>query len=73
MNIKNKIKDCLKEGEKGERHKGLRKTEISEENVSGHIKKAMHNFNAMDFSINLVFLIGVLQLLFIVFIIAFLH
>lgn len=49
MNIKNKLNDCLKDGKKGERHKGLRKIEVSEEIISGHIKKAVHNFNAMDF------------------------
>jgi uncharacterized protein (UPF0332 family) len=48
MEIKNKLKDCLKEGEKGERHKGLRKIDVSMESVQGHIKKAIHNFNAMD-------------------------
>jgi uncharacterized protein (UPF0332 family) len=47
MNTK-KLKDCLRDGEKGERHKGLRKTNTSEENVAWHIKKAIHNFNAMD-------------------------
>lgn len=46
---KDKLKDCLKEGKIGERHKGLRVIEISEENISGHIKKAVHNFNAMEF------------------------
>ena len=50
MDARDKIKDCLKEGEnQGERHKGIRMIGISEEIVSGHIKKAIHNFNAMDF------------------------
>ena len=48
MTIKDKIKDCLKEGEKGERHKGLRKTNIFEDSIEGHINKAVHNFNAID-------------------------
>ena len=48
MDIKNKLNSCFKEGEKGERHKGLRQIAISPEIISGHIKKAIHNFNAMD-------------------------
>lgn len=48
MSIKDKIKNCLKEGEKGERHKGLRKMPYSEKEVNGHIQKAIHNFNAID-------------------------
>jgi|SRR3989338_5392030 len=48
MSIKGKLKECLKEGEKGERHKGLKKIGISQEIIKGHIKKAIHNFNAMD-------------------------
>ncbi|GBE20559.1 hypothetical protein BMS3Abin17_01300 [archaeon BMS3Abin17] len=48
MSIKDKLKKCLKEGEKGERHKGLKKINPSEEYISGHIKKAIHNFNAID-------------------------
>lgn len=42
------IKNCLKEGEKGGRHKGLRKITPSEETVKGHINKAIHNFNAIS-------------------------
>jgi len=49
MNINDKIKECLKEGESGERHKGLRKIDVSEEIILGHIHKAVHNFNAIDF------------------------
>ena len=48
MDIKNKLKNCLKQGEIGERHKGLRKIIPSEELIRGHIKKAIHNFNAID-------------------------
>jgi uncharacterized protein (UPF0332 family) len=47
MPIKEKLSKCLKEGEKGERHKGLRKMDISEERVKAHLKKAVHNFKAM--------------------------
>jgi len=46
--IKDKLKSCFKEGEKGERHKGLRKIQISQEIIDGHVKKAIHNFNAID-------------------------
>ena len=45
--MKDKIKACLKEGEKGERHKGLRKIEKSEELAKQHLDKAIHNFKAM--------------------------
>ena len=43
-----KLDECFKEGEKRERHKGLRKIEPSQERTEGHIKKAIHNFNAID-------------------------
>lgn len=46
--MKDKIDKCLKEGENGERHKGLRKVNISQDKIQGHIKKAIHNFNAMN-------------------------
>lgn len=48
MNIQEKIKNCLKEGEKGERHKGLRKISFSTEKISLHVKKAIRNFDAID-------------------------
>jgi len=47
MSIKDKIDRCIKEGEKGGRHKGLRKIKISEEEIKGHLQKAIHNFKAM--------------------------
>jgi len=47
MSMKDKIKACLKEGEKGERHKGLKKIEKSEELAKQHLDKAIHNFKAM--------------------------
>jgi uncharacterized protein (UPF0332 family) len=42
-----KLTKCLKEGEKGGRHKGLRKITVSSSKVKGHIDKAIHNFKAM--------------------------
>jgi len=48
MSIKDKLKKCLKEGKKGERHKGLKKISPSEEIIKGYIKKAIHNFNAIN-------------------------
>ncbi len=48
MDIQDKLKDCLNEGEKGERHKGLRKVQISQETINSHKVKAIHNFNAID-------------------------
>ena len=47
MFIKEKLDKCLNEGEKGERHKGLRKIEVSGEKINGHLDKAIHNFKAM--------------------------
>ncbi|MFH1711575.1 MAG: hypothetical protein ABH840_04650 [Nanoarchaeota archaeon] len=43
-----KLKDCLKEGEKGERHKGLKKIAPSVEIAKEYIIKAKHNFDAID-------------------------
>jgi len=48
MDIKDKLKNCLKEGKKGERHKGLKEVKPSMEIAQEHIKKAIHNFNAID-------------------------
>jgi len=48
MDINEKLKNCFKEGEDGERHKGLRKVSVSEERIIGHLKKAIHNFNAIE-------------------------
>ncbi len=47
MQMKDKISSCLKEGEKGERHKGLRKIISTDDLIRGHINKAIHNFNAI--------------------------
>lgn len=47
MSIKEKLGKCFKEGEKSERHKGLRKIPVSEEKIKGHLNKAIHNFRAM--------------------------
>lgn len=47
MSIKDKISKCIKEGEKSGRHKGLKKIDISKENIKGHLNKAMHNFKAI--------------------------
>ncbi len=42
-----KLKKCLKEGEKGGRHKGLRKIEVDDSKIKGHLNKAIHNLKAM--------------------------
>ncbi|MBI2129434.1 HEPN domain-containing protein [Candidatus Woesearchaeota archaeon] len=47
MPAKDKLNECFKEGQKGERHKGLKAIELSEERMKGHLNKAMHNFKAM--------------------------
>jgi|SRR3989338_5805972 len=48
MSVKDKIKKCLKEGEQGERHKGLKKVLPDEVKVNEHLDKAIHNFKAID-------------------------
>lgn len=48
MDTQDKIKSCLTEGARGAKHKGLRKIAPSRELMNGHIKKAIHNFNAID-------------------------
>ena len=40
-----KLNDCFKEGEKEERHKGLKR--IKDNRVLAHLKKAEHNFKAI--------------------------
>ncbi len=47
MSMKDKIKECIKEGKKAKRHKGLRKIEFNNEKVKNHLNKAIHNFKAM--------------------------
>lgn len=48
MSVKEKLNKCFKEGERGgERHKGLKKIEVSKDDVMGHINKAIHNFHAI--------------------------
>jgi uncharacterized protein (UPF0332 family) len=48
MQLKNKLNECFKEGEKGgERHKGLKKIGLNESLIDEHLKKAIHNFNAI--------------------------
>lgn len=39
---------CLKQGEKGERHTGLRETSPDKEEASRHVNKAHHNLKAFD-------------------------
>mgnify|MGYP001566949261 CR=1 FL=1 len=47
MSVKEKLNKCFKEGESGERHKGLKKIGISMEVVKGHLTKANKNFQAI--------------------------
>ena len=48
MQLKNKLNECFKEGEKGgERHKGLKKIELNANLIDEHLKKAGHNLNAI--------------------------
>ena len=44
-----KLKRCLKEGEHGIKHKGLRKIKPNKEISINHLKKADHNYKAMIF------------------------
>jgi uncharacterized protein (UPF0332 family) len=49
MPIKDKINKCFKEGQKNqERHKGLKKINISKETINAHVNKAKHNFKALS-------------------------
>ncbi len=47
MSMGDKISQCLKEGQRGSRHKGLRKIEISAEVINGHLQKSIRNFKAI--------------------------
>jgi|SRR3989344_146408 len=48
MQLKNKINECFKEGDRGgERHKGLKKIEFDKSLIDEHLKKARHNLNAV--------------------------
>lgn len=48
MSVKEKLRKCFKDGERGEeRHKGLRRIEISEDRIRGHVNKANRNFHAI--------------------------
>ena len=48
MQLKNKLDECFKEGERGgERHKGLREIGLNEDLIEKHLKKAGHNLNAV--------------------------
>ncbi len=50
MSVNEKIHKCLKEGDKGEqRHKGIRKISADENKIADHIRKAIHNMEAMLF------------------------
>lgn len=42
-----KLTKCFKEGKKGERHQGLRKTKPNQELSKEYLRKAIHNFEAM--------------------------
>lgn len=48
MSLQDKINTCFKEGEKGERHKGLKKINPDEELIFKHLAKASHNLNALN-------------------------
>ncbi|MBU2633658.1 MAG: HEPN domain-containing protein [Nanoarchaeota archaeon] len=45
--MSDKLKKCFKEGEKGKRHKGLRKIEIDDKRFNNHLFKAEHNLKAV--------------------------
>ena len=47
MSTKNKLSKCFKEGEKGERHKGLRKIELNGNKIINHLIKAEHNMKVI--------------------------
>jgi len=48
MQLKNKLDECFRQGEKGgERHKGLKNIGLNEYLIDEHLKKAGHNLNAV--------------------------
>ena len=47
--MKDKIERCLEEGQKGDRHKGIRKVRPNQNRAEEHLCKAVHNFEAIDF------------------------
>lgn len=47
MSDEKKLKECFKEGGMGERHKGLKRVDITKDRIDGHLDKAIHNFKAM--------------------------
>ncbi len=48
MRVKNVFEWCLKQGEKGDSHKGLRKISSNQELSQHHLIKAKHNLKAVD-------------------------
>ncbi|MFH1511544.1 MAG: HEPN domain-containing protein [Candidatus Woesearchaeota archaeon] len=48
MSTDDKLEKCFRQGEKGERHKGLRRIEKSEILAKGYLDKAIHNLRAMS-------------------------
>lgn len=49
MQFKNKFNWCLKQGEKGEKHKGLKKIEPNLEEAEKQIKKALSDLDTMEY------------------------
>ncbi len=49
MQFENKFSWCLKQGEKGEKHKGLKKIEPNLEESEKQIKKALSDLNTMQY------------------------
>lgn len=45
--LKDKLKKCFKEGERGERHKGLKKIKLNKEKIGNHLIKAEHNLKGV--------------------------
>jgi len=48
MTVKEKLNKCFKEGESSGRHKGLKRIEVSEGKINGHLIKANKNFFAIE-------------------------
>ena len=49
MEVNNKFDWCLKQGTKGEKHKGLRKTEPDPEEAEKQINKSLSDLNTMQY------------------------
>lgn len=51
MWVEKRFEWCLKQGKKGEKHKGLKKIRPDKEESKAHVEKALHNLRSMEYNI----------------------